>query len=471
MGTHSDVSSRTVNTQQPLRTDLTQPSRPIDAITTPFQRFFEAESSSGVLLLTFALVAIAWANSPWRESYGAVFELPVRVQLGPYGLEHSIRWWINDGLMVLFFLTVGLEIKREVIAGELASVRSALLPAGAAVGGMIVPAALYMVLNAGGTGERGWGIPMATDIAFALGVLALLRDRVPGSLRMFLAALAIVDDIGAVLVIAVAYTHDLEVGGLLAAGGCAGVLLAGNISGVRHPYFYAVAGFCLWLVVLVSGVHATVAGVVLAILVPARQLIPPAEFVSRATQLLEEVGGGAAGRAAMLSDPRSSAAIDALEEACEKVMTPLQRMEDRLSPWVTYGVMPVFALANAGVTFDAGWASLGGSTVFTGVVAGLAAGKVLGIAGATWLLVRSGLCGLPDGASWRHVVAVGFFGGIGFTMSLFIAHLALPAGLAKDAKAGTLVASAMAAAAGYLIIRTMSNDSAPRKALSQPWAE
>jgi NhaA family Na+:H+ antiporter len=426
----------------------------------PFQRFARMEAAGGILLLVCTALALAWANSPWAESYHHLWETPVTVGAPGMGLTLSLHHWVNDGLMAIFFFLVGLEIKREVLVGELASRRTAALPMAAALGGMVVPAALYASLNAGGPGAPGWGIPMATDIAFALGVLALLGPRVPLGLKVFLAALAIADDIGAVLVIAVFYTSGLSWEALAWAGGVVGVLMVANRSGARHPAVYAVLGVVLWLAVHASGVHATVAGVLLALTIPARTTIDEDEFVQQAEGSLAEFRAESAASpgATVLTSRAHQEAVQALESVCEAVQAPLQKMEHKLHGVVAFGIMPLFALANAGVALGGG---AGGATsrITLGVILGLVIGKPLGITLASWLAVRGHVAELPVGVSWRGIHGAAWLGGIGFTMSLFIAGLAFDDSVRLDAaKLGILAASLGAGIVGWAILAVTSRN-------------
>jgi NhaA family Na+:H+ antiporter len=371
---------------------------------------------------------------------------------------------INDGLMAVFFFVVGLEIKREILAGELASVKTAALPMIAALGGMVVPAAIYAMINAGGPGIPGWGVPMATDIAFALGVLALLGDRVPTALKVFLAALAIVDDIGAVLVIAVFYSSGVAWGPLAAAAGMLLLAVALNRAGARRPWTYGAIGLALWGTVLLSGIHATVAGVLLAFAIPVRTRLNEREFLAKARRALESFDRAATVTAedpntTVLSNVEHHTSLEELETLCQHAQPPLIRLEHALHGTVAFGIMPLFALANAGVTLDA--AALGSAVahpVTIGAMLGLVLGKPLGIAGFSWLAVRLGLAALPRGSTWMALSAVAVLGGIGFTMALFIAGLAFPAGtprgeLLDAAKLGILAASALAGIVGSLVLR------------------
>jgi Na+:H+ antiporter, NhaA family len=432
--------------QQPATPLLTRALR-------PFQEFTHKESSSGLLLLASAAIAIAWANSPWAQSYVRLWEFPIGIRVGALALEETLLHWINDGLMAVFFLLVGLEIKREMLVGELASLRQAALPLAAALGGMVVPALLYVGVNGSGPGAAGWGIPMATDIAFALGVLALLGPRVPLSLKIFLTALAIVDDVGAVLVIAFFYTAELSMTALGWAAATLALLVACNTAGVRHLAPYGLVGLVLWVAVLKSGVHPTVAGVLLAFAIPARTRIDAGEFLARGQDALSRFAAAGTAGPSVLTSRAHQEAIHGLESAAEEVQPPLQRLEERLHGLVAFGIMPLFALANAGVSLGGGLASIT-SPISLGILLGLILGKPLGITLFAWLAVRTRLAVLPADASWMMIHGAGWLGGIGFTMSLFIAGLAFdhPA-LLTQAKLGIFAASLLAGSAGWLLLR------------------
>ena len=428
------------------------PEQPVDRLLAPFREFTAREASGGLLLMAAAALALVWANSPWAESYGALWDTTLSVGLGELAISMSLHHWINDGLMAIFFLVVGLEIKREVLVGELASARRAILPIAAAVGGAVLPAILFMVVARGDpTAARGWGIPMATDIAFALGVLALLGSRIPVGLRIFLTALAIVDDLLAVLVIAVFYSADLSVAALVVAAILLAALLIANRLGVRRPVVYAALGFVLWLAVLQSGIHATVAGVLLALTIPARTKIDPAGFLDRASGFIRDLQQQIGDQ----PDDEHHAALWELEALTESAQAPMLRMEHALHPWVAFLIVPLFALSNAGVSLVGDLAAMASSPVVLGVALGLVVGKQLGITAAAWLVVRFGLAALPDGVRWRHIYGAAWLGGIGFTMSLFVADLAYGTSPTLDlAKLGILVASIVAGVGGYLILRS-----------------
>jgi NhaA family Na+:H+ antiporter len=382
----------------------------LSLVLAPFQRFFATESAGGIVLLVCAALALAWANSPWSPLYEQLWHASLTAGTGAVGLTLTLHEWVNDGLMAVFFLLVGLEIKREVLVGELATRRSASLPIAAALGGMVVPALVYVAINAGGPGAPGWGIPMATDIAFALGILALLGDRIPTGLKVFLAALAIADDLGAVLVIALFYTDHLALGALAWAGGIVALLIVLNRMGTSHAAVYVVLGGALWVAMLASGIHATVAGVLLAFTIPAR-----------------------------------TGAV----------------VEHALHGVTAFVIVPLFALANAGVPLAGGEGMA--SPIALGVLLGLVVGKPLGILLASWLAVRAGVAELPQGVSWRSLSGAGWLGGIGFTMSLFIAGLAFgDARMLDTAKIGILAGSFVAGIGGWLLLRgTRVSGSAP----------
>lgn len=424
---------------------------PIERLAKPFQEFARLESSGGILLIGCSVAALLWANSPWAATYFSLWHAKLTVGFASLQLSEELRFWINDGLMAVFFLVVGLEIKREALVGELASSQKAAFPLVGAVGGMLVPAGFYFLINRTGPGAAGWGVPMATDIAFALGVLALLGDRVPTSLKVFLAALAIADDIGAVLVIAFFYTAQISWISLAIAGAFFLVLIVMNRIGVRHPLIYTVLGLGLWLAFLQSGIHATVAGVLLALTIPARRRIDDdALFLERSEHMLDEFRHADAAGDAIHAGATRSAALSLLAAECHLAESPMLRFEHALAPWIKHAVMPIFALANAGVAF-------GGSALVSpisiGVICGLVLGKPIGIAASSWIAVRLRFAVLPEHVGWRQIVGAGMLGGIGFTMSLFIANLAFGASSALEtAKVGILAASLVSGFAGMLVL-------------------
>lgn len=426
----------------------------LPAVLRPFVEFVQLEAAGAILLLACAVIALLWANSPWAGGYVRLWRTPVTIGVGRGALTETLGDWVNDGLMVLFFFIVGLEIKRELLMGELASVRHAALPFAAALGGMIAPALIYTALNHGHPEARGWGVPMATDIAFALGVLALVGDRVPLGLKVFLAAFAIADDLGAVVVIAVFYTAHLALGYLLLAAALFVIAAVVGRAGVRWPPVYLVLGVLLWYAVLRSGVHATIAGVLLAMTIPVGSRIDTDRFVWVGRALLDRfAAAGHASKAEPINDEHQ-AALHALERAADAVQMPIERMQNVLHPWVTFGIMPLFALANAGVPLVGQLPAAAHSPVSLGVALGLIFGKPVGILLFVWLAVRMGIATLPRGVGWRQTFGAAVLGGIGFTMSLFIAGLAFRSAAELDqAKIGIFAGSLVSGAVGWFLVR------------------
>lgn len=426
---------------------------PIEPLIRPFQAFAARETSGGILLLFCTVAALIWVNSPWASMYEALWNTKLMLGLGRYTMDHDLHFWVNDGLMAIFFFVVGLEIKRELLVGELASVRQAALPILGALGGVIAPALIFTAMNFDGEGAAGWGIPMATDIAFVIGIMALLGDRVPLGLKVFLTALAIADDIAAVLVIALFYTAQIAWLGVGVAVVCLLLLLVANRAGIRHPLPYVLLGIVLWMAVLHSGVHATIAGVLLAMTIPSRTELNAPEFLQRSRGILAHFEHCADTEKGVMTDVEQQIAIDALEDTCEKVQPPLYRLEEALHPWVTFLIMPVFALANAGVVLSGDIAQHLREPVTLGVTLGLLLGKPIGIGLASWLAVKIGWAMLPSGVRWNHIHGAAWLGGIGFTMSLFIAALAFPSqDLLAAAKMGVLAGSLFAGMIGSLLL-------------------
>jgi NhaA family Na+:H+ antiporter len=418
----------------------------------PFQKFVELDSSSGLILLGCTVVALFLANSPWREGYFALLETPVAVRFGSWQLEMPLLEWINEGLMSVFFFVVGLEIKREFLVGELNSFRKAALPVAGAIGGVVVPGAIYLSLNWGLDSARGWGVPIATDIAFAIGVLTLLGSRVPVGLKVFLTALAIVDDIVAVLVIALFYAGKIHLLSLLYAGLALGGMALANLFGVRNVFVYAVFGGLLWLFLHHAGLHATLAGVLGAMMIPASNRLSPEAFQGVAQDLMIRFRESHEEPLDLLSE-RQRVVVEAMERHCEDVQTPLQRLEHYYHMWSAFFVVPIFGLANAGVTLEPEVLHLLSGRVGLGILLGLFLGKQIGITLASWAAVRLRLAELPEGVSFYHVYGAACVAGIGFTMSLFIAHLAFGSGdLMSAAKVAILTASLLSACLGALIL-------------------
>ncbi|MBA4067053.1 MAG: Na+/H+ antiporter NhaA [Isosphaera sp.] len=424
------------------------PASPVERWLTPVRRFLHVEAASGIVLLACTVLALGLANSPLAGWFASIWKTKVGLDVGGLRLAGDIgHLVINDGLMAIFFFVVGLEIKRELIAGELREVRKALLPVVAALGGMLAPAAVYLALQWGQPGERGWAIPMATDIAFVVGFLALFGSRVPFGLKILLLTLAIVDDIGAVLVIAVVFTGSLAWGWLGVAALGIALTYGLNRAGVRSVGVYVLVGIVIWAAVYKSGVHPTVAGVLLGLLTPASAWVGDKTFLAVFGGLWDRLRGYGA------EDELRHADLDQLQFAAREAVSPLHRLEAALHPWVAFGIMPLFALANAGVPLQAAGM---GDPVALAVAAGLVVGKPVGIVLFCWLAVRLGLVKLPDGVTWPLLVGGACLAGIGFTMALFINGLAFPAAEfpAREAagKVGTLIGSAVSAVLGAGII-------------------
>ncbi|MBI2723555.1 MAG: Na+/H+ antiporter NhaA [Chloroflexi bacterium] len=422
----------------------------------PLQEFLTTETAGGALLLAATAVALLWANAPFSGTYGDFWGARISMDLNVVTLDETLVSWVNDGLMAVFFFVVGLEIKREVLKGELSEPRNAALPVVAALGGMVAPALIFLAFNLGRDGERGWGIPMATDIAFAMGVLSLVGSRVPLSLRVFLLALAIVDDLGAIAVIAVFYTEDLSPGWLAAALGLFLLTYALGRLGVRHLVVYAGIAAVAWVAVKESGVHATIAGVALALLTPAAPYVEREEVERSAVELVGDVRAG--GRNGGDGSPAASReALHDLEEVSREGQSVLDRLEHALHPWASYAIVPIFALANAGIAIDGEVARAAvTSPTAWGVAAGLMLGKPLGITLFAFAAVRMGWAALPAGVRWGQLAGVAMIAGIGFTVSLFVTGLAFKDGaLVDDAKLGILAGSALIGIAGLVVLRLM----------------
>ena len=428
------------------------PKRPVRVITRPLARFLHVEAASGVVLLLAAVVALVLANSPWAEAYLDFWKIELGITLGDFDFRHSLKHMINDGLMAIFFFVVGLEVKRELVLGELRQLRRAALPIVAALGGMLVPAALYLAVQSGGEASRGWGIPMATDIAFVVGCLAVLGERIPYGLRIMLLSLAIVDDIGAILVIAVGYTEDLN-GGWLAIG-LIGIAVVFGLAklGVRSFSIYTAAGIVVWFAFHESGIHATIAGVILGLMTPARSDVQSGVFGELLDRVREVVQGPE-----WEALPHRSEEIRRFQHVTREVISPVEYLEGLLHPWVGFLIMPVFALANAGVPIHMGDIT---STVALAVALGLIVGKPLGIVLFSWAAVKTGIADLPGGTTWRMVIGAGCLAGIGFTMALFIAALALEENLLQMAKIGVLGGSLVSASLGMLVLGTAKKPAA-----------
>jgi NhaA family Na+:H+ antiporter len=430
---------------QPGYTESTRlPKELLDRLTKPFSRFLALHAATGAVLLLFTAAALFLSNSPWAPAFLHLWDTQIGLQVGAWEFAHSLRDWINDGLMTLFFFLVSLELKRELVLGELSNPRMAALSISAALGGMVVPAALYLMLQAGQAGEHGWGTVMATDTAFVIGCLALLGRRIPQSLRIFMLSLAIVDDIGAVLVVALGYSSHIVWGALALAGLGIAVVRAMALLGFRSFPIYFLVGAFVWLAVDASGIHATVTGVILGLMTPARRWVSDDRLYAILRQVIAhpsaDEGSGAT---------RDRETLQMAEVAARETLSPVERLEIGLHPWVGFVVMPLFAFANAGVPLSM---ENFGSPVMIAIMLGFTVGKPIGVLSFSWLAVRSGIAARPPELSWGLLAGGGLLAGIGFTMALFIANLAFSESLIDSAKLGILLASIASALAGLVVL-------------------
>jgi NhaA family Na+:H+ antiporter len=430
------------------------PSEVLDQTRNRFNRFFKAEASSSIILLITTITALIWANS-FAQTYFDTWNTIFTISFGEFGLSKPLTHWVNDGLMAFFFLVIGLEIKREFMVGELSKRTEAVLPFSAAIGGMVVPAMFYLLLNQGTSAARGWGVPMATDIAFSLGILSLLGAKIPLCLKVFLTATAIVDDLGAILIIAIFYTDELKIVPLLAAGLIMLTLILANRRGLSRPSVYMVLGVALWLAVLKSGLHATIAGVLLAATVPARTRLDPQVFITESLTILESFQQSAPSDDSRFLNKVCLNAISNLEENCARVEPLIQRWERELHEAVAYAIVPIFALVNAGVNMgDTGIQALT-SRVSLGIILGLSLGKPVGIFLFSWLAVKLKLAKLPARMTFRHLLGAGCLAGIGFTMSIFVSGLAfMDPNYITYAKVGIIIGSIISGVAGISVLKT-----------------
>lgn len=420
-------------------------------VATPFEHFIHAQTTTGIILMFMTILALILANTPLSEYYAHFFHTKIDFNVGSWELSHTLHHWINDGLMAIFFFIIGLEIKREILVGELSNIKVAILPILAAIGGMVFPALIYLSINSGTEGANGWGIPMATDIAFAISALVLLGKRVPTALVTFLIALAIVDDLGAVLVIALFYTEQINMLPLGLAGGSFLIMLMLNRFGIHMILPYFVMGLFMWFFMLESGVHATIAGVIAAMAIPSKPKRTPDDFTRETRNLLDEYDNYPVATDHTMHE-RQKAILLNINDRIDAVRTPSARLEHDLHLPVALIVIPLFALANAGIAID--FSSIGTTIiepVSIGIIAGLILGKVLGIFGVAWLAIKLKIASLPEGSSMNQIFGVAFLGGIGFTMSIFVADLAFinSPELIFQAKVGVLVASLFAGIFGY----------------------
>lgn len=409
----------------------------------PLDRFLRIEAASGILLLIAAAIALAWANSPWAESYAHLWHTPIGLRIGAFSFERPLEWYVNDGLMVIFFFVVGMEIRREIHHGELSTLRRAALPAAAALGGMLAPAGLYLAFASAATTRSGWGVPMATDIAFAVGILSLLGNRVPAALRVLLLALAVIDDLGAIVVIALFYSSGVALSGfVVAALGIAGIFLMQRL-GVRPKLAYVVPSLVAWAGIYSVGVHPTIAGVIVGLITPVRAWLGQDGFISGVRRELDYLSHTPHDA---LSSHEFATTLSNVDWARREAMSPAESLIEALHPWVAFGIMPIFALANAGVSIAGGGLDADSRLVMIAVAVGLVVGKPLGVLLACALTLRLKLGTLPLGLSVRHLLVLGLVAGVGFTMALFIAQLAFrDAQLLSAAKLGVLAASGAAA--------------------------
>lgn len=422
----------------------------------PFQEFIQTETFSGILLLFFTGLALIWTNTSLKDSYFNLWHTKISLGFGSFLLQEPLHFWINDGLMAIFFFMVGLEIKREILAGELSSPRLAALPVIAAAGGMLFPALIYLSINLGTPAVQGWGIPTATDIAFALGIMSLVGKKVPLGLKVFLAALAIADDMGAVIIIAIFYSAGISIMWLTIAGAFFALQMLMNRLNVNRNTVYAILGIGLWFALWKTGIHPTIAGVLSAIAIPARTKTPDVDFSDTARQYLSEYDNAPKTYDNPLITKEEQEALLGLVTITENAQTPLQRIEHKLQPWVSYFIMPLFALANAGVEIGRDIAEAYSTPSTIGVMLGLFLGKPVGITLFSYLSVKFRLASLPAGANWMSMLGTGAVAGIGFTMSIFIANLAFgsESPFLSFAKIGILSASLLSGLAGWLILRS-----------------
>lgn len=423
----------------------------------PSPSFINKSSASGIVLFSSAILAMVIANSTWSDAYHAIWKYQFVIGFDEFIISKDLHHWINDGLMAVFFFVVGLELKREIIGGELSDIKSAVLPISAAVGGMVFPALIYLAFNQEGAGSDGWGIPMATDIAFSLGVLYLLGDRVPVSIKVFLTALAITDDLGAVLVIAFFYSSDINFVSLGTGAVFLAVLWIANVIGVRNTIFYALIGIGgLWLAFLMSGVHATIAAVLAAFAIPARTKVKESHFAQHMEYLVARFKKADPNKVSTITKEQLDVLQD-IRSYTKKAITPLQRLEDNMHPLVAFVIMPIFAFSNAGVTLAEDFLTQLVSPVAMGIMMGLLLGKIIGVVGVSELVLRFTSVQLPKGMNKLHLWGVGFLAAIGFTMSLFIAGLAFRDELLlQESKLGILLASLVASVLGYFLIKKAS---------------
>ncbi|NDV20739.1 Na+/H+ antiporter NhaA [Pseudodesulfovibrio sp. JC047] len=434
---------------------------PIHYLLSSFDKFFKMEAAGGIALMVCTIAALVWANSPWAASYHALWATKLTVGIGDWVLSKAAILWINDGLMAIFFFLVGLEIKRELLVGGLSTPSQTIMPVAAAVGGMAIPALIFISLNAGQESAAGWGIPMATDIAFALGIMSLLGSRVPIGVKIFLTAVAIVDDIGAILVIAIFYTASLNLTALFIGLAVLGLMAILNLRwGIRHSIPYLVLGIVVWFAFLLSGIHATIAGVLAAMTIPAGTRMNCSTFVEELRHAAEVFEMAITPGKTVLTNKEQQMALHSLENSYEAATTPLQNIEHALHPWVSFFIMPIFALANAGVALEGDIINELVTPVSLGVFFGLVVGKQIGVTGACWIVNKLGWAEFPDRTTLVHLWGAACLAGVGFTMSIFIANLAFEEGsrLVELSKIAILFASLVSGVLGYLVLKYLAPD-------------
>jgi NhaA family Na+:H+ antiporter len=429
-------------------------------VATPFEHFIHAQTTTGLILMSMTIIALILANSPLKEFYHHIFHVYIDFNVGSWTLSHSLHHWINDGLMAIFFFIIGLEIKREITAGELANIKVAILPILAAIGGMVFPALIYLSLNFGSEGANGWGIPMATDIAFAISALVLLGKRIPTSLVTFLVALAIVDDLGAVVVIALFYTDTINIMPLGLAGLMFLIMFSFNRFGIHMILPYFIVGLFMWFFMLESGVHATIAGVIAALTIPSKPKQTPITFTDETRKLIDQYEKYPVATDHVMHEKQKAILLN-IKDKIDAVGTPAARLEHDLHLPVALIVIPLFALANAGISID--FTSIGSTVtqpISLGIILGLIVGKVLGIFGISWLAIKLKVAKLPENSTLSQIFGVAFLGGIGFTMSIFVADLAFLGSpeLIFQAKIGILAASLFAGLFGYFWLKGVSKN-------------
>lgn len=428
---------------------------PIDQILKPVSNFINQEYTSGIILFGSLVLALIWANSPWQDSYEALWHTRFVVTYEGYGINQPLHIWINDGLMTLFFFVIGLELKGEFMAGELSTFKKASLPMGAALGGMLVPAGIFLLFNAGTPTQHGWGIPMATDIAFAIGLLSIVGKHIPRSMKIFLSALAVADDLGAILVITFFYSAGLAATPLIIAGILLVVLVIANFMGVRAQFFYLFLGLIIWACFLFSGIHATVAGVLVAFTIPARTKIDEKEYVKEIREYTDEFEKAIPQRGS-LTTKEQHLTIEKIKRVSVDAETPLQKIEHALHPYVAFIIMPLFALANSGLVLSTDFFHDVTEPLTLGIFTGLVFGKFIGVMLFSWFMIKLGISDLPQNANWRQMRGVALLTGVGFTMSLFISNIAFgDPELITEAKYGIFLASFVSGVSGVYMLRRM----------------